>query len=226
MNREAEATSLAIFVSILIWLISLPVIQAQQTGSSHFGAGTQRSFSPTGTGMPAQGTVTSGSSSWSAGKGSFKSAAQPGGIWSDGSYLSAPPGVSHSATQVLAPAPSATAFGAARSGSLSGMKPNNIRGNTAPGMAHLSRSLSSQRSGTTPSGHSSVSRPSGISHPIGGSRGSACSVAYGAGRHKTPDSHDTTSKMTHHTSAWTSTPNSSLKSGLNTRLSGNDTVLQ
>jgi hypothetical protein len=218
MNRETKVSSVSIILCAIACLMSLNAVQAQQPGSSRFGAGTQHTVSTAGSGVPARSAGTSGSSTWEAGKGSFTSSAQPGGIWSDGSSFSASPGVAHSATQVLSPAASAPAFGAARSGNSSGSKVKPVGGNTASGMAHLSRSSPSQRFGTAASGHSPVSRASGINHPIGGSRGRTGSFGRGAGREKSPESHGLTSKVAQHPSTWRPTPSSSLKSGLDTGL--------
>lgn len=219
MNRETKTASVSIFVCALVCLISLNAMQAQESGSSHFGAGRQHSVSPAGAGVPARSVGASGGSTWGAGKGSFKSSAQPGGIWSDGSSVSASPGVGHGATQVLAPAAAAPALGAGRSGSLSASNARIVRGNTAPGLAHLSHSSPDRRFGTTASGHSPISRPSGMSHPIGGSRGRVGSLGRGAGRGKTQKSTSLTSTVGQYPSTWRPTPSSSLKSGLDTGLS-------
>jgi len=138
MNRETKVSSVSIIMCAIACLMSLNAVQAQQPGSSRFGAGTQYTVSTAGSSVPARGSGTSGSSTWEAGKGSFTSSAQPGGIWSDGSSFSASPGVAHSATQVLAPAASAPAFGAVRSGNSSGSKVKPAGGNTASGIRHQS----------------------------------------------------------------------------------------
>jgi len=216
MNREAKATTVSIFVCATMCLISLTPGRAQESGSSHFGAGTQHSFSSAGAAVPAQSVGASGSSTWGAGKGSFKSSAQPGGIWSDGSTLSASPGASHRATQVLTPAAGAPAFGAVRPGSSSASKARTVRGNTAPGMANLSHSSSDQRFGTKTSSHSPISGPSGMSHPVGGSRGRVGSLGRSTGRGKAPASPGLTSRMAQHPSTLKSSPSSSLKRGLDT----------
>lgn len=215
MNREAKLTSVSIFVCAMVCLISSSAMQAQESGSSHFGAGAQHAVSTASAGISARGAGASGGSTWGGGKGSFKSSAQPGGIWRDGSSVSASPGVGYSATQVLTPAVSAPAFGAVRSGNSSGSKVKPVGGNTALGMAYPSRSSASQRSGTAASGHSPVSRP------VGGSRGQTGSLGRGAGRGKTPESSGLTSKVAPHPSPLRPTPSSSLKNGLDTGLSKN-----
>jgi hypothetical protein len=219
MNRKTRGSFVSIIVCGIVCLVSLNAVQAQQSTSSHFGAGTQHTVSTAGAGVSAQGAGTGGSSTWGAGKGNFKSSAQPGGIWSDGSSSSASPGVAHSATQVLTPAASAPAYSAQRSGSSSSSKTMPVGGNTASGMAHLSRSSPTQRFGTAASGQSPVSRTSGISHPIGGARGRAGSVGRGAGRGETSESHGLTSTVAQRPPTWRPTPSSSLKSGLDTGLS-------
>lgn len=210
MNCETRATSVSILLSIIVCFISLTTVKAQQAVSLHFGASASRPDSAAGASAPVRGSGSGGGSSWGAGKGGFGYSAKPGGVWRDGSTLSAAPGVAPSTTQVRTPAVGAlSAGGDLAAGSLS-PKGTSVQGNPASSTAHFPRSSS---------GRGSVSKSSGMGHAAGGSRGRVGSSGLGTGRGETRQSSGLTTSITQHRLTEGSSARSSLHSGLDTGLS-------
>jgi hypothetical protein len=203
MNYATKAASVSILLCMIAYLMSLNAIQAQETVSSHFGAGATRSASAVGGTIPVQSAGAGGGSNWGAGKGSFAQSAQRGGVWRDGSTLGAATGTTHNA------APVHTSAGGELTAGSSGAQASGARGSVASGTANLSHSSSAR---------GSVSKSSSMSHGVGGSLSRAGSLGRGIGRGGTRRPSSFGSSLAQHGRTKESIASPSLRSGLNTGL--------
>jgi hypothetical protein len=156
--------TIAAAVLIALVVIGLGAAPAQETwGATGASAGGSRSSSAHGA-SPVSGAISSGrSSSWTAGKGSFTYAAQPGGIWRDTTFAGS------SAPSAGGSAPGTHSSG--RSLRLTGLSPAPSAGSaTVQGktqMAHTSgghRPSAGSRTGIakSKSGHGGLPGPAGV----------------------------------------------------------------
>lgn len=183
MNLKRKSACFSIVLCVAGCFIGPRAVQGQQPATStHPGVSATRSGSSAGASSAVRGAGSGGSSTWGAGKGSFGYSAQSGGVWRDGTTLSAAPSAGRDTTQAhTSPADAFPSGEALPSGSVSA-KPTSMRRTAAPGTARLSRASSGQGFGITATGRSSVSGSAGIRHVAGASRGRVASSGRGAGR--------------------------------------------
>jgi hypothetical protein len=205
MTFGTNAASLSILLCFIACSVSPHDMRAQQAASSHFGASAPQPAST----APVRSTGTGGGSSWGAGKGSFSNPAQPGGVWHDGSTLSAGTGIAHNTAQAHAADTEPLSTGGNIAAPSSGTKAPSFRGTAASGTAHLSRSSPIR---------GSVSQSSTMSHAGGGSRSRAGSLGRGTGRGGTGRPSSLGSSLAQHGQIKKSETDSSLHSGLDTGL--------
>jgi hypothetical protein len=160
-GRNARLASVPL--CIIAYFVSMPALLLAQQGASatHFGPGALHTSSTIGSVSSGRAAQAGGSSNWTAGKGSFRSSVQPGGVWREGSTFSAARGTSGSSP--LARRPNEAGFassGNPGSGSLS-PRPTGLRGGAPSGTAHFSGSSSGQRFGGGAFGRSSASKSFG-----------------------------------------------------------------
>jgi hypothetical protein len=206
MTFRTNAASLSILMCFIMCCMGPHDMRAQQAASSHFGASAPQPTSA----APARGTGTGGGSSWGAGKGSFSNSAQQGGVWHDGSTLSAGTGIAHSTAQGRVSTTKPLTAGGDLAAPSSAAKMPSFRGNGALGAAHLSRSSSIR---------SSASKSSTMGHAGGGSRSRAGSLGRGIGRGGTGRPSSLGSSLAQHGQIKQSVTDTSLHNGLDTGLS-------
>jgi len=183
MIFKKKATRVSIVLCVVGYFIGLRGVQGQQPAiSTHLGASAARLGSTAGASSAVRGVGSGGSSTWGAGKGSFGYSPQPGGVWRDGTVLSAAPSAGRGTTEArTSPADAFPSGEALPSGTVSA-KPAGMRGNVIPGTAHLSRSSSGQGFGITATGRRPVSGSVGIRRAAVGSRARIASPGRGVGR--------------------------------------------
>ena len=139
-------------------------------------------MSSSGDNVPIRGSGSGGDSSWGAGQDSFKPRVQSKGIWKDGSAVGRSLEVTSSEFNSYHPliVASGSSSDLERRSSIS--KAMNIRPNSVPGAAHLSRAPAIPQIGTSPPGRRQVLRVSGGSSGVSFPRGRAVSPEGIAGR--------------------------------------------
>jgi len=145
MNRETKVSSVSIIMCAIACLMSLNAVQAQQPGSSRFGAGTQYTVSTAGSSVPARVPVQAEAPLGRLEKEASRllpSLAESGAMDRLSAHLQESLTVLHKFSHQQH---RRLHLGAVRSGNSSGSKVKPAGGNTASGMAHLSRSSPSQR---------------------------------------------------------------------------------
>jgi hypothetical protein len=183
MNLKRKAACFSIVLCVAGYSIGPRGVQGQQPATStHPGAGAARPGSSAGASSAVRGAGSGGSSAWGAGKGSFGYSAQSGGVWRDGTTLSAAPSAGRDATQAHTSPAGAFPSGEALPLGPVSAKPTGMRGTAAPGTARLSRASSGQGFGIVATGRSSVPGSAGIRHVAGASRGRVASPGRGAGK--------------------------------------------
>jgi hypothetical protein len=160
MSFGRNAKPVPVPLCIIAYFVSMPALFLAQQGASatHFGPSALHTSSTIGSVSSGRAAQAGGSSSWTAGKGSFRSSVQPGGVWHEGSTLGTAPRYGGSSPLARRPAEAGFASsGNLGSGSLS-PRPTGLRGGAPSGAAHFSGSSSGQRFGGSTFGRSSASK--------------------------------------------------------------------
>ncbi len=150
MNSARRAKLVLVLQGIVACIICAPFIQGQQSASStQFGQRPLSAGSTVGAAGPIGGAGSGGGPTWGAGKGSFGSGVQHGGIWHDnGPSLGAGPGTGNSA-QARPPATSPLPSGSGLPSGLSPSTPTSAHAGAASGAVHPFHSISSHASGAS-----------------------------------------------------------------------------
>jgi hypothetical protein len=162
--KKVNAASILLLIGAC-FICPHPVPAQQPQDASHFGANEVGSGSTTSVGVPVRVTGSGGKSTWGAGKQSFGTSVQTGGVWRDGAALGAATPGTRTAKQDRASAKDASPPSGAPPPLFFGPKPTNARGNAAPGKGPILRS-----SATSAIGRATMSKSSGTKHTAGRSR--------------------------------------------------------
>ena len=180
--KKMSAVSISLFA--IACSISLHAAQSEQAASS-VRAGTSASRSTAGTTTASHSTAFGGGSSWTAGKGSFGSTNQTGGVWRAESAPSAVPGAARGTTPTASSA--VRAFPSSNTVALGAYspKPTNAKSGVSHGTAHFSRPSSGSHYGIAAGGRGSLSTSSSKRRVATGSQSRIGFSSSGTGGGKT-----------------------------------------
>jgi hypothetical protein len=170
MNFEKRAMSALVLQALVACVICVPLEQGQQAASStQFGQRPPSSGSPVGTTAPIGGAGAGGGSSWGAGKGSFGTGVQPGGIWHDNGPSFGAAAGSAKSMQAQPSAASALPSGGGLPSGFSPSTPGSFHRSAGSGAGRSLRSTGIHSSGASVVHHGVTSGSRGRSHTTAGS---------------------------------------------------------